>query len=493
MSEVKAADVIADLLARGHAVEFRVHGDSMHPVIREEDVLHVEPSPDYRVGDVVLVLADRGLTAHRVVSLDDYVITRGDNTPADDAPVARSRVLGVVTSVDRAGVRLPVHAERWPLRLLRREQSLTLFALYLCLGIGMLLYAWKSVHRDAVALERTNVAITHWLEHGYFASSGMMFIDDATIYRWTTGGYLVTALLAARAGIPLIVHNMIVSLLLAIALALLAYRLARRCGVSRLHAFVLGAAVQGVQFTFPENLALVSEVSPQAYALLAAAIFLQSESRIAAFALVYLEPVFGTFFLASYAVASLLLREERRVLWSLLLPWIAAIGVYGAQVGYASTLDVKLAGSSMLYRTGLDGDTQFYRDHRDIADQARDAVRGHGNVHLYRWPTLLIAGTIAAIVSIAAYIARRAPRHAFLALVSLLGGYLLYAAIFSQAVALHPYLYDTLLATPLILALFAIAPALVEVWTRRSGAITVLTLFAAIWLAAYQLRIYAIR
>ncbi|HYH09414.1 MAG TPA: S24/S26 family peptidase [Thermoanaerobaculia bacterium] len=494
MSAIKAADVIADLLARGHAVEFRVHGDSMHPVIREEDVLHVEPSSEYRVGDVVLMLADRGLTAHRVISLSgDEVVTRGDNTPAPDAPIARTRVLGVVTSIERNGARLPVQRESWPLRLLRREQTLTLFALYLCLGLCLLLYAWKTVHRHPVVSERAQTAIAHWVQHGYFASAGMMFIDEQTIYRWTTGGYLVTAFLAVSAGVPLHVHNMLVAMLLATALALLAYRIARRCDAGRLHAFVLGAAVQGVQFTFPENLALVSELSPQAYALLFAAIFLLRESRLAAFTVVYLEPVFGTFFLAAYALASLLLREERRVLAGLLVPWAAAIGVYGVQVAYAGTLDAKLTGSSMMYRTGLDGDTQFYRDHRDIAHQARDAVRGHGNVQLYRWPALFLAGTIAAILAIAAYIARRAPRAAFLALVSLLGGYLLYAAIFSQAVALHPYLYDTLLATPLILALFAIAPALVEVWTRRSGAVIVLMLFAAIWLAAYQLRVYAIR
>lgn len=488
MTEIKAADVIADLLARGHAVEFRVHGDSMHPVIREDDVLHVEPSTQYDVGDVVLTLADRGLTAHRVVSVGESIVTRGDNTPAPDFPVSRDRVLGVVTSIDRNGTRLPVHAEAWPLRVLRRERTWTLFALYLLLGLGMLAYTMKSVHRSAAA---TNAAVAHWMQHGYFASAGMIFIDERTVYQWSTGGYLLSAFIASKLGIPLTVHNVVVSLLIAITLALLAYRIARQCGVNRIEAFLLGACVQGVQFTFPDNLALVSTVWPQAFGLWAAALFLLTRWHFAAFAVAYLEPVFGTFFLASYFVATLLL--EKRVLWTLGLAWLAAMALWGVQGAYASTFDVKFVGSSVLYRTGLDGDTTFYRDHRDIASAAREVVRSGRSAHFFRWPVLFVTGTLAVILSIGAYIARRAPRIAFLSLVSLSGGYLLYAAIFSQAVALHPYLYDALLAAPLILALFAIAPALIEVWTRRTGAVTVLTLFAAIWLAFYQLRIYAIR
>lgn len=109
MSGIDAAEVIVDLLRRGHAVQFRVHGDSMHPVIRAEDVLHVEPSANFSIGDVVLTMADRGLTAHRVIALhDDVVVTRGDNVRDSDGPLDRARVLGVVTHVERGGRRLRV-------------------------------------------------------------------------------------------------------------------------------------------------------------------------------------------------------------------------------------------------------------------------------------------------------------------------------------------------------------------------------------------------
>jgi SOS-response transcriptional repressor LexA len=116
-----AAGVIVDLLERGHAVRFRAHGDSMHPVIRAEDVLHVEPRRDFRAGDVVLLLADRGLTAHRViVRKGDWLLTRGDNAPGDDEPMDLSRVLGIVTAIERDGVTRGVRREAFFLRWARR-------------------------------------------------------------------------------------------------------------------------------------------------------------------------------------------------------------------------------------------------------------------------------------------------------------------------------------------------------------------------------------
>jgi len=102
---VDATQVIADLLARGHAVRFRAAGASMHPIIRGEDYLHVAPlTTPIRRGDVVLTIANRGLTAHRVIAVHgESLVTRGDNAPADDAPVGRDRVLGVVTHAERDG------------------------------------------------------------------------------------------------------------------------------------------------------------------------------------------------------------------------------------------------------------------------------------------------------------------------------------------------------------------------------------------------------
>lgn len=123
------AELIVDLLSRGHAVQFQVHGDSMHPLIRENDTLHVEPVREFHRGDVVLVLAERGLTAHRLIARNgSMLILRGDNAPAADDPIDESRVLGKVTWVLRDGrkfevTRSPVARATALLRRLRKRLS----------------------------------------------------------------------------------------------------------------------------------------------------------------------------------------------------------------------------------------------------------------------------------------------------------------------------------------------------------------------------------
>ena len=106
--------LIADLLAHGQRVRFPARGDSMHPLIREGDTLHVDPvgGTAVRPGEVVLARAARGLTAHRVVACDAAsVVTRGDNAPGDDEPLAPHLVIGRVVLVERAG-------RAWPVRRL---------------------------------------------------------------------------------------------------------------------------------------------------------------------------------------------------------------------------------------------------------------------------------------------------------------------------------------------------------------------------------------
>lgn len=99
-------ETIADLLGRGIAVRFQVHGDSMHPVIHSGDYVLVEPVEAGRVrrGDVVLSLTERGLTAHRVVAISGSTFTtRGDNAPAPDAPFTAAQLLGRVRSAEHEG------------------------------------------------------------------------------------------------------------------------------------------------------------------------------------------------------------------------------------------------------------------------------------------------------------------------------------------------------------------------------------------------------
>jgi hypothetical protein len=416
-----------------------------------------------------------------------------------------------------------------------RPGGFTLFAMFLAIGLVALGYVWITVHQRSVEkLSSTSLpiqshtVITHWLNHGFFASHGLLWPtpDEKIIYRSGTGASMISGFLVEKIWIALTgkyswrllaLHNELVALLTSALLALLAYRIARRFGVDPLHAFVLGIAAQMVWFTFPDSLAVYWGLSEQAYLLPVAIGFLLLEERaldgrrtrlltmlqaLAVFALTYIECIAGTMFIAAYVATALLLREERpplkRLGVVLLLPWVCAFAIYGLQLSGArrerNRTGVKLAGSSFGYRSGLDGDSMFYGDHLDIAF-GRDVVRAgrpDNPQYLFRWEWLFIGGVASVLATLAAYVRGRAPRIVVVALFALLGSWLLYAAVFSQAVALHPYLFDVMLATPLILALFAILPALIESRTQRTGMIVLLALFGATWLSMFQLRLYAL-
>ena len=107
-------DLCTDLLQSGRRVRFRAPGASMHPTIRDGEVVTVAPvlTRDIKRGDVLLYLAERGLTAHRVrrrlPGPETAFCVRGDALGSEEERVAANRVLGRVTSVERAGRELPV-------------------------------------------------------------------------------------------------------------------------------------------------------------------------------------------------------------------------------------------------------------------------------------------------------------------------------------------------------------------------------------------------
>ena len=105
MSEFEST--LRELLAAGHAARFRAEGDSMYPVIRSGDYLHVIPcrTPELRKGNVVLASTGRGLSAHRIVRVSERdgrieIVTRGDNALRSDLPLAPDAILGQVARVE---------------------------------------------------------------------------------------------------------------------------------------------------------------------------------------------------------------------------------------------------------------------------------------------------------------------------------------------------------------------------------------------------------
>jgi hypothetical protein len=405
-----------------------------------------------------------------------------------------------------------------------RPRFILLFAFFLATGLLAFAYLQKTVYHGAAeklsadpGAIATRAVITRWMTHGYFASYGMLapVPNEKIVYRWSSGVYFLSSFVLQKIWIGITGkyswrliawHNVFVALITSALFAVLAFRVLRRLGAEPLHALALAIGAQMVQFTFPDNLALYWENQSQVWWLMFALCFFLAEEAerwvpqaIAVFAMTYIEFIYSTMFLAAYAATVLLVRGERpplrRLATMLIVPWLVALALYQVQwQGAKREPGVKILASGFLYRTGLDGDAELYKTHLDIAF-GREIVRHlrpAQHQYLFHWPALFFAGTAAALLALGAYLRDRLPRLAAVLLLTLLGAWIVYAAVFSQAVALHPYLYDVLLATPLIFALFALVPALAEELVQRRGVFVTIACFGATWMSMVQLRLYAL-
>ena len=414
-------------------------------------------------------------------------------------------------------------------------RTLPLLLILLATGAVVLLFALLTVHRRAPedlaknpASARAHLQITHWLEKGYFSSGGLLVWKDAKVplyfYQSSTGGMLLSGFLTEKLYYTFTgryswrlhaLHNQVFTMLTAAFLGLLAFRVAQRIGAHPLHALAIAVSTEAVFFTFPDNLFDFWEMTARIPWLLFCCVFLLLEERLldrrtrvltfaqaaAAFLLTYMEHVAGLAFIVSYFIVKLLLTRERpevkRLILTSLAPMFLAMAVYAGQLSWMKYLhpNVPFIGADFYSRSGLDGSTKYYVDHLDIA-RRRDIARADwpkpNNAHLFRWKWLFWAGATALVAAVIAAMAGRIPSVAMIALLSLLGAYLFYAAVFTQAVIIHPYLYDVMLFTPLIFALFAIAPALVESLTGHRGIAVAAVFFLAVWVSMSQLRKYAL-
>jgi hypothetical protein len=414
------------------------------------------------------------------------------------------------------------------------ERTRTLFAAFLLVAAATLIVTMLTVHKrqpqelvSRPGSSRSHTVLSHWLDEGYFHYVGMLNRTPGStrIYLTSTGGYMVSgfvveklySLAFGRYSYRLLaLHNQIVSMILSALAGLLSYRLARRFDLEPRLAFAAGAAVVGVVFTFPDNLELYWEMTPQAYALIFALLYLIIEERstdlasrprslllaqaTSVFLMMFMEAVVALGFAASVAATLVLLRRERswkRFFLVVALPCVVMLVLYKAQLRTVVHRfpDAPTSGSQMLWRTGLDGESKYYGDHLDIAYR-RDWARLNWTLnreYLFRWTWMFTLGVVSTLGVLIAFVRDRAPRIALESMTALIGIWLLYAAIFSQAVVIHPYLYDVLLFTPLCIALFAMAPSLLESLTRRTGAILLVMVFSAVWYSFFQMRLYALR
>src|SRR5689334_16916157 len=113
-TEMNSSDLFneacVELLRDGFGVRFRAGGNSMHPTIRDGELITIESRRDvsFAKNDILLYRTERGVIAHRLIGIEErnqgvFYIFRGDSAYAPDEPVAEERVLGRVTAVQRRG------------------------------------------------------------------------------------------------------------------------------------------------------------------------------------------------------------------------------------------------------------------------------------------------------------------------------------------------------------------------------------------------------
>lgn len=121
-------DVSTELLRAGYSVRFRPGGHSMHPTIKNGQAVTVEPVNALAVkrGDIILYRTDRGVIAHRVISIEKIeevnrtFILRGDTSISCDKPVKSEQILGKVVAVERAGRSINLSSRRAKIRCIAR-------------------------------------------------------------------------------------------------------------------------------------------------------------------------------------------------------------------------------------------------------------------------------------------------------------------------------------------------------------------------------------
>jgi hypothetical protein len=144
---------------------------------------------------------------------------------------------------------------------------------------------------------------------------------------------------------------------------------------------------------------------------------------------------------------------------------------------------VSLKGSPLIYRTGLDGDIQYYLSHLDLI------INIYGP-WLPKWKVLLFFGTLAIVAVICLAQWKRKFLSHQTALLAGLGAFVPMAFLFSQNGVIHPYIYAHIWVLPMILALFALLPAWLETFNKHSGTFVLFSALTAFAFAGYQMLSY---
>ena len=98
-------DLAQEVLTRGLNLRIKVSGESMHPFIRNDDILVIEPrsAANVNIGDIVLNRQPSGTyIVHRLIKRNGAatLVTKGDSQSNYDIPFAAEQVIGRVVRIE---------------------------------------------------------------------------------------------------------------------------------------------------------------------------------------------------------------------------------------------------------------------------------------------------------------------------------------------------------------------------------------------------------
>lgn len=389
-------------------------------------------------------------------------------------------------------------------------------------------------------LDRFDESILAWINGGFFRYGGMLILpkeqaygfykdqlppettlppNSVFAYRNGTASYLIPIYLAEKIYIKLtghfslrllLIYNQILIAFIGIAIGSLAFRISRDQGLPDLHSFALATACLVTFQTFPPSLNTYWEANYLSITLLAAICLISVDynrwpgrrSRVVirtaiATVIAFGEPATGLSFLMLYTAVRAILSERGLTASDVMSLFIVPLGFVFAYtqmqhlLARANNDNVYFIGTNRLSRSGLDGDTQYYKDHWDLL------IRGHVGryapqlVPLANWHTLMTASACGAAYLLSRYTIDQKIREPIVAIIAALGFYFPFAFVFSQVVFVHPYYYDLSLVVPCILVTFGVLPAYIERRTNYTGIAVFIAFIAAGLYAFVQLRTYS--
>ncbi len=309
----------------------------------------------------------------------------------------------------------------------------------------------------------------------------------------------------------LVLHNQLIVAGIGLLIGLTATRATRAMGLSLTHALVLGLGVQLVLQTHPLLLMSYFRLYFEHLFLLFGACVLLAATMprhrlgnvlrfIGVLGMMLADLPLAVLTLLAWATLNLIGNREwfRQERWSrfVLLPAGIGLAVIALQYTFVAVFqdNASFLGSSLLFRTGLDGDTtRFESLWEGIIRFIPDGVfYGPNKAAASGIPILWIAGFLG--VASVLLIPHRSPHApAVVRLVALAGTLCFpFIVLFSNAFWIHPFAYPMLLLPVFVLAILAAVPALLASTNRMRWPFIVFAAAFAISLTMANLRLFAI-